>query len=181
MGDMSSEISCRWAVPADAAAIVALAHSAYRGESSRVGWTTEADFLDGQRIDNDGVLAMIGEGQGVVLLESGGELLGCAHLRRDDGDCWFGLFAVQPGLQGQGLGDRLLTEAERRAGVEFGARRMRMMVIWLRDALIAWYERRGYARTDQTRPFPYGDARFGLPRRDDLHFVVLEKMLSSGR
>jgi hypothetical protein len=53
-----------------------------------------------------------------------------------------------------------------------------MTVIHLRDTLIAWYERRGYRRTGETEPFPYGDERFGIPRRDDLYFVVLEKALA---
>ncbi len=167
----------RWASAGDADAIVALAQSAYRGDASRAGWTTEADFLDGQRIDRDGILAMIGDDQGVLLLHQGDELLACAHLRRDGDRCWFGLFAVQPGRQGQGIGDRLLQAAERQAADRFGATAIRMYVIWLRDSLIAWYQRRGYAHTGEQASFPYGDARFGLPRRDDLYFIVLEKPL----
>ena len=53
-----------------------------------------------------------------------------------------------------------------------------MTVIAQRAELIAWYERRGYARTGEARPFPYGDPRFGEPRRDDLSFLVLEKPLA---
>jgi hypothetical protein len=52
-----------------------------------------------------------------------------------------------------------------------------MTVIQVRDTLIAWYERRGYSLTGETKPFPYGDDRFGRPLRNDLHFVVLEKTL----
>ena len=52
---------------------------------------------------------------------------------------------------------------------------LRMTVIDVRDELIAWYERRGYRRTGIRKPFPYGDTRFGVPRRDDLRFEVLEK------
>ena len=55
---------------------------------------------------------------------------------------------------------------------------MRMTVIDIRDELIAFYERRGYRRTGIKKPFPYGDARFGLPKRDDLRFEVLEKPLA---
>lgn len=177
---MTTTLRFRWATPDDAATIVALAQSAYRGEASRAGWTTEADFLDGQRIDREGVLELLGDGQGIVVAERepGGEVVACCHVGRDGGDAWFGLFAVDPRLQGQGVGDRLLAEAERRVRDEFVCRRLRMKVIWLRDSLIAWYQRRGYRRTDETHPFPYGDERFGLPRRDDLHFIVLEKPLS---
>lgn len=170
----------RWATADDADAIVELAQSAYRGEASRAGWTTEADFLDGQRIDRAGVLAMLGEQQGVLLLHDDDVLVACAHLRQEASRCWFGLFAVRPGRQGQGIGDRLLAACEQQAPVRFGAATMRMYVIWLRDSLIAWYERRGYARTSERAAFPYGDARFGVPRRDDLYFIVLEKPLPSG-
>ena len=54
---------------------------------------------------------------------------------------------------------------------------MVMTVIGQRDELIAWYERRGYHRTGETQPFPYGDARYGIPRRPDLVFAVLAKPL----
>lgn len=178
---MSGPLRFRWATADDAQVIVELAQSAYRGEASRAGWTTEADFLDGQRIDREGVLALLGDGQGVVLAEpeTGGQVLACCHVSRDGDDAWFGLFAVDPRQQGQGVGDRLLAEAERQVRDGFGSRRLRMKVIWLRDSLIAWYQRRGYQRTEETHPFPYGDERFGLPRRDDLHFVVLEKPLGT--
>ena len=174
------DLRYRWATPDDADAIVALAQSAYRGDASRAGWTTEADFLDGQRIDRDGVIELLGEGQGIVLAEGDdGSPRACCHVARDADDAWFGLFAVDPALQGQGVGDRLLAEAERRVAADFGCRRLRMKVIWLRDSLIAWYLRRGFQRSDETHPFPYGQERFGIPRRDDLHFIVLDKPLAS--
>ena len=170
-------LSFRRATAEDIEAIVALAQSAYRGEASRAGWTTEADFLDGQRIDAAGVETMLAGDQCIVLAHDGDALAGCCHLLGDGDTCWFGLFAVPPDRQGRGIGDALLVQAEREAFHGFDATRMRMKVIWLRDSLIAWYERRGYRRTGEQAPFPYGDARFGLPLRDDLHFVVLEKAL----
>ena len=90
---------------------------------------------------------------------------------------WYlGMLTVRPDLQARGLGRRMLQEAERYAAAQ-GARRMRMTVITVRDTLIAWYERRGYRRTGELLPFPYGHDRFGLPQRDDLQFEVLEKSL----
>lgn len=171
-------LSFRRAGDADAAAIVALAESAYRGDASRRGWTTEADMLDGQRTDVPGVLAMLaGPDQAILLAERAGRPSGCCHVQRDGDVCWFGLFAVDPDAQGQGIGDALLAQAERHAAQVLGARRMKMKVLWMRDSLIAWYVRRGYRRTDESHPFPYGDPRYGLPRRDDLHFIVLAKDL----
>jgi len=81
-------------------------------------------------------------------------------------------------LQAGGLGRLMIAAAEAEAVVRFGARTMRMTVIRQRPELIAWYERRGYALTGETEPFPLSDERFGLPRRRDLEFVVLEKGLS---
>lgn len=168
----------RAATPADADAIVALVESAYRGETSRAGWTTEADLLDGRRTGSDDVLAQIGRPLSRMLLaERAGELLACAHVAVEDDAGYFGMFSVRPGLQGGGIGNQVLAEAERIARDDFGVTVMRMTVIDLREELIAWYERRGYRRTGIKKPFPYGDERFGMPRRDDLRFEVLEKSL----
>ncbi|CAL9354530.1 GNAT family N-acetyltransferase [Streptomyces sp. NPDC095602] len=168
----------RDAVEADVPALVELVESAYRGDASRAGWTTEADILDGQRTDPDGVRAVISTpGSRLVAVERDGGLVACCQLERRGDAAYFGMFAVRPGLQGGGLGRRVLAEAERLAREEWGAREMHMTVISLRDELIAWYERRGYRRTGRTTPFPYGDERFGVPRRDDLEFELLVKEL----
>jgi ribosomal protein S18 acetylase RimI-like enzyme len=171
-----SGLSFRDATPADVDAIVQLVESAYRGDSSRQGWTTEADLLDGRRTGSDEVLADITRPHSRVLLaERDGALLACAHVASEDEAGYFGMFSVQPGLQGGGIGKALLAEAERVVAGEWKLPAMRMTVIDVRDELIAFYERRGYRRTGIFKPFPYGDPRFGLPRRDDLRFEVLEK------
>jgi len=168
----------RTAGAADVAAIVALTESAYRGESSRAGWTTEADLLDGQRIDAAAVNECIERPRSRVLLaECAGALIACAHVAVEDGAGYFGMFSVRPSAQGGGVGKRLLAEAERVARDEWRQPTLRMTVIDLREELIAFYQRRGYRRTGIFKPFPYGDARFGTPRRADLRFEVLEKTL----
>ena len=168
----------RNATPADIDALVALVTSAYRGDSSRAGWTTEADLLDGNRIDPEVLRADLERPRSRVLLaEADGGLQACAHVADEDGAGYFGMFAVHPGLQGGGLGKQLLAECERIARDEWQLPVMRMTVIDIRDELIAFYQRRGYRRTGQFKPFPYGDARFGQPKRDDLRFEVLEKPL----
>ena len=161
-------------------AIVALVESSYRGEASRAGWTTEADLLDGQRTDAEAVTEAVVADSSVVLLsvDGAGVIQACCQLERRAGSvAYFGMFAVRPGAQGGGLGSALLIAAEDLVRTEFGATSMEMTVIAQRDELIAWYERRDYRRTGETRPFPYGDERFGIPRREDLHFVVLSKPL----
>lgn len=167
----------REATPADVEEVVALVQSAYRGEESRAGWTTEADLLDGQRTDAAALEAIVAAPSSQLLLAVDDEgLLGCCAVE-DHGEHWyFGTFAVRPAGQARGTGSALLADAERRAGAA-GASALELTVIHARVDLIAWYERRGYTRTGETRPFPYEDKRFGLPRRDDLHFVVLTKPL----
>jgi ribosomal protein S18 acetylase RimI-like enzyme len=160
--------------------VVALVESAYRGEASRAGWTTEADLLDGQRTDADAVRGIITSSRSRMLLSTApdGRLLACCQLERRDGEvCYFGMFAVSPVLQGGGIGRSLLAEAERIAHEEWGAQTMQMTVIAQRRDLISWYERRGYVTTGESRPFPQGDERFGVPRRDDLSFDVLVRPL----
>jgi ribosomal protein S18 acetylase RimI-like enzyme len=168
----------RVATSDDVPAVVALVESAYRGDASRSGWTTEADLLDGQRTDSAAVHEAMAAGATVLVLEGDdGRLLACCELTPADHVCRFGMFAVDPTRQGDGIGAAMLTAAETHAHDMLAAAEMEMAVIAQRAELIAWYERRGYARTGGTAPFPYGDPRFGLPRRDDLYFVLLRKQL----
>ena len=170
------ELLLRRACATDVAALVALVNSAYRGDSSRAGWTTEADLLGGQRIDIDRLTETIAAPNNIVLLhEVQGDPLGCVQLERTGAECYLGMLTIQPTIQGAGLGRRLLEAAERWAVAEWDVRSMYMTVIVQRTELIAWYERRGYIRTGEFQPFPYDDARFGLPRRSDLKFEVLRK------
>ena len=176
--DSHAQLDFRAASEADIPALVPLVTSAYRGESSRQGWTTEADILDGNRIVPEVLEADIRRPRSRILIaELAGEMVGCAHVCEQDGVGYFGMFAVRPTLQNAGLGRAVLTEAERIAREEWQLPLMRMTVIDLREELIAWYVRRGYQRTGVKKPFPATDPRFGLPRRDDLRFEVLEKPL----
>jgi ribosomal protein S18 acetylase RimI-like enzyme len=167
--------------PSELPAVAALVNSAYRGESSRQGWTTEADYLGGQRTDAETLARdLAATPQAVVMTmrdAAGGPLLGCVWLEPTDGGAWYlGMLTVRPDLQDRQVGRTMLAAAEEHVRA-LGAQRVRMTVIQIRDTLIAWYERRGYGRTGETRPFPYADLRFGEPARDDLEFIVLEKAL----
>lgn len=192
---MSNTLLFRSATLADRDVLIALVTSAYRGESSRVGWTTEADLVDGPRVAPEVLEADLTRPRSVVVIAERDEqpqfasapepsslatvrrLVACAHVC-DEGDAgYFGMFAVDPQQQGVGVGDAVLAECERIARDEWALPAMRMTVIDIRDELIAWYERRGYSRTGIKKPFPYGDVRFGHPTRNDLRFEVLEKPL----
>ncbi|GHD86242.1 GNAT family N-acetyltransferase [Streptomyces naganishii] len=169
----------RDATDADVDTLVALIESAYRGDSSRAGWTTEADILQGQRTDPEGVLEVVESPDSRLLtVEQDGRVVACCQLEHRGAYAYFGMFAVSPALQGAGLGKAVIAEAERLARETWGATEMHMTVISVREDLIAWYERRGYRRTGRTTPFPYGDERFGIPQRDDLEFELLVKELA---
>ncbi|MGA0600818.1 GNAT family N-acetyltransferase [Caulobacter sp. KR2-114] len=169
------------ALESDLDDVAALVNSAYRGDGAKAGWTHEADYIAGQRTDAATLRADLAANPEAMLLihreVADGPLLACVWLEPAEAGVWYlGMLTVRPDLQDRRLGRELLEAAEAYAAGQ-GARRIRMTVVQVRDTLIAWYQRRGYALTGETRPFPYEDHRFGAPRRDDLAFVVLEKTL----
>ncbi|MGN7158455.1 GNAT family N-acetyltransferase [Sphingomonas sp. SAFR-052] len=165
----------RVATEDDIPALHALVESAFRGDSARGGWTHEADLLDGQRTDPAALAEAIADPDRAILMTQ--DASGCVQVSRVAADrAALGLLAVRPDVQAGGLGRRLVAAAEAHAVRTLGARRMEMTVIAARGELIAWYERQGYVRTGETRPFPMDDPRFGLPRQP-LSFVVLERDL----
>lgn len=173
---MTSEFRVRAAIPTDAETITALVNSAYRGDSSRAGWTTEADLLGGQRMDDEWMREIIEADANVILVhERDGEIVASVHLKRTGDACYLGMITVKPTLQGSGIGAALLDASERWARTNWQSQSVHMTVIVQRPELIAWYERHGYHRTGERKPFPYGNERFGLPRRTDLEFDVLRK------
>jgi ribosomal protein S18 acetylase RimI-like enzyme len=172
-----SRATLRPAGAGDLPAVAALMNRAYRGAGAQAGWSHEAGLLGGQRTDETMLRDDLARpGARLLLWEPEGRLSGCVFLE-DRGDTWYlGGLTVDPDDQAGGIGRCILDQAEAavRAG---GGTAIRMTVIQLRDTLIAWYGRRGYRPTGETAPFPYGDTRFGVPLRPDLHFVVLEKRL----
>lgn len=164
---------------ADLPAIVALMNAAFRGREAEQGWSTEKGIITGDRT----TISLLQEEMtvGAVYLlakeEGSSTLRACVSLQRESSERWhLGALTVSPAQQNGGFGRELLAAAEGFAAAR-GARTIEMTVVHVRDALIAWYQRRGYRLTGETRPFPYGDQRFGTPTRDDLTFVVLEKHL----
>ena len=170
------------ATEADYPEIITLVNAAYRGrgDDSAQSWNREVGILEGTRTD-DSLLREEASAPGAHLLvhrdPQDRSILGTVLLVPAENDSWYlGMFTVRPALQNRQLGRALLAEAESFAR-EHGARSIQMGVLNVRSALIAWYERRGYALSGETEPFPYDDVRFGKPLRADLEFVVLRKSL----
>ena len=178
MSGSLATLSFRDATDADVAALVALVESAFRGEASRAGWTTEADLLDGQRTDADEISAIVHGARSrmrMAFLE--GELVWCVRVEDKGSAGYIGMVSVKPTMQVRGLGRRILADAELVICEVLGRRIASMTVIGQRTELIAWYERRGYRVTERREEFPCCNPRAGLPRRDDLYFVVMERVL----
>lgn len=160
----------------DIAALDRLVNSAYRGDSSRKGWTTEADLLSGLRTNPGSLQEMISEPGALVLKYTGedGQLEGCVYLKQKGSKLYLGMLTVSPEQQDKGIGKQLLAAAEQQAALQ-NCSAITMTVISVRHELIAWYERKGYVKTGATEPFPT-DPAFGLPKQS-LHFIVMEKAL----
>ncbi|MGZ4969073.1 MAG: GNAT family N-acetyltransferase [Methylobacter sp.] len=165
----------------DAGRIAALVNSAYRGESSQQGWTTEADLLAGRRTDTEEILDLISADDSMFLLcKAEADLIGSVHLQKQPEQVCFGMLAVSPRLQGRGIGKLLLEAAERAAQEAWAINKSVMTVISRRNELIAFYERRGYRRTGVSKEFPV-NPELWTPKVADLRLEVLEKVLSDNR
>ena len=160
----------------DVEALNKLVHSAYRGESSKKGWTFEADLLGGIRTTEKSLLETIQTPKTSIFKYSeNGEILGCVMLQEKDDALYLGMLTVAPDLQGGGIGKKLLKFADTYAQ-DKQLPKIEMTVISVRSELIAWYERHAYVKTGETKPFPMDDPNFGEPKQF-LEFIVMEKLV----
>ena len=172
-------------LPADFPTVIRLVNDAYRGWGAVKSWNTEVNLIAGPRLDDQSLPAMLAESPGGVLLvhrDDTGTVIGTVWLEpQADRATWYlGLLCVEPALQQQHLGARILQAAERYAAAR-GATRIRMTVLEVRTTLLDWYKRRGYQDSGEREPYPTDNARTGLPLVKGLQFVVLQKVLSSNR
>lgn len=166
----------------DAPNIVALVNSAYRGDESRKGWTTEAELLDGVRTHDAEIAALItSEGSMILLALDADTIVASLHLQRVSNDegvaAFLGMFAVQPAGQARGIGKATMAEAEARVLAEWKATKMLMDVISVRTELIAFYERRGYRMTGKVNEFPVAKDLW-TPKAVALKLARMEKNLT---
>lgn len=163
---------------ADIPALVRLVNSAYRGEASTKGWTTEAHLLKGELRTDEMSVAKLLQKPGAVILkyaDEAGLLTGCVYLEKQDKKMYLGMLSVSPDIQAKGIGKKLLSASEEHAKKQ-NCSSIIMNVISVRHELISWYERRGYQKNGEMKPFPV-ETKFGVPTQP-LEFVVLEKIFS---
>lgn len=167
------------AVASDVLDIVRLVQSVYRGDSSLKGWTSEAHFLDGQRVDVVMAQEMIHKMDSTIFLyRQGSKLLACVHLEKVGSKAHLGMLSVSTEFQGQNIGQQIITFCELFASTQWGALELQIEVLQQRQELIAWYERRGFYKTGKTLPFPQ-NPQFGIPKVKDLYFLEMIKELPS--
>jgi acyl-CoA-binding protein/ribosomal protein S18 acetylase RimI-like enzyme len=161
----------------DIPALLQLLNSAYRGESSKQGWTTEANLIAGEQRTDAATLQQVIEQTGSIILKAQNEqneIIGCVNLQQQGEKLYLGMLSVSPALQGAGIGKQLLHAAEVHAK-QVGCRKIYMSVISVRTELIDWYKRHGYKETGERKPFEE-DAISGK-HLQPLEFLMLEKQL----
>ena len=160
----------------DIPALVALINSAYRGEGSKQGWTTESDLIQGLRTDEENLGEIIADPATTFLKYSNdaGQIVGCIRLQQQQDRLYLGMLTVSPALQAQGLGKKLLKAADEMALAK-KCRSIFMTVFSVRSELVAWYERHGYKKTGKVIPFKHNE-KFEIVTQE-LEFFELEKLI----
>ncbi|MFV8333354.1 GNAT family N-acetyltransferase [Flavobacterium sp. GSP14] len=153
-----------------------LINSAYRGESSKKGWTTEANILEGLRTTEEELIETILNPKNTILkFAENNQIIGCVLLVQKEQQLYLGMLTVSPELQNSGVGKKLLQHAEIHAK-DLGLPKIVMTVISVRDELIAWYKRNGYDDTGEREPFPASDVHIPIAA-EPLEFIVMEKRI----
>lgn len=161
----------------DIPSLVSLLNSAYRGDASKKGWTTEADMIEGSLRTDETTLSELMQQPGAVILkytDPENKIAGCVFLRKEDKKLYLGMLSVSPLIQAKGIGKQLMAAAEAYAA-EQACTSIYMRVISIRYELIAWYERKGYYNTGITQPFP-NEPKFGIPKQP-IEFILMQKDL----
>lgn len=160
----------------DVSALEKLINSAYRGETSKQGWTTEANLLSGKRITEDELSQIIKNKENTILkFIKNDVIIGCVLLVNKGNKLYLGMLTVSPELQNSGIGKQLLQESEVHA-LALNLPKIIMTVISIRGELISWYNRHGFIDTGIREPFPLNDTD-AIISKQPLEFLVLEKIL----
>ena len=153
-----------------------LINSAYRGESSKKGWTTEANILEGLRTTEEELTETVRNPKNTILkYTENDQIIGCVLLVEKEQQLYLGMLTVSPELQNSGVGKKLLQQAEIYAK-DLELPKIVMTVISVREELIAWYKRNGYEDTGEREPFPASDVHIPITA-EPLEFIVMEKRI----
>ncbi len=167
------ELTFRFAGVDDLPAVSSLVNRAFRGESARSGWTHEADLLDGTRVETSLLIEEFERGASFGMVLRGERLVGCFRFEmKNEKTGYVGMIAVDPLEQNQGIGKRILEQANSEAQRR-GAQALNLTVLAGRDELIAYYIRQGFSLTGKSEPLDITDERFGIPRLEK-ELVLLE-------
>lgn len=151
-----------------------LINLAYRGESSKLGWTTESNILRGKRITRDELSKIIKEEENTILKFINNDIIvACVLLTNKKDELYLGMLTVLPELQNSGIGKMILQQAEQHARL-LKVPKIVMTVISIRKELIDWYTRHGYIDTGIKEPFPLNNTDAVIDQKH-LEFIVLEK------
>lgn len=161
----------------DINALERLINSAYRGETSKLGWTTEANLLQDKRITIDELSEIINNKENTILkFIDNNAIIGCVLLANKGNKLYLGMLTVSPKLQNSGIGKKLLQQSEEHA-LKLRLPKIVMTVISIREELIAWYNRHGFVDTSIREPFPLNDTDAVISQQP-LEFIVLEKKVA---
>jgi ribosomal protein S18 acetylase RimI-like enzyme len=159
---------------ADVSQLNKLINSAYRGETSKKGWTTEANILEGIRTTEEELTETIENSKNTILkFTENNQIIACVLLMEKEQKLYLGMLTVSPELQNSGVGKKLLQQAEIHA-LALRLPKIVMTVISIREELIAWYKRHGYVDTGAREAFPISDVHIPISEQP-LEFMVLEK------
>lgn len=172
-----SGITFKTAHPEDFQTISDLVNSAYRGDGSKQGWTTEADYIGGTRTTPELILAMLSTPRAQIELafNESDNLIGCVYINREGTTrLYFGMLTTSPLYQGKGLGKKMISHVEGIAKKESFIE-LKITVLNVRAELIEFYERRGFKATGEFEKFPDNDPAFGIPKVPGLKLLEFIK------
>ena len=192
----------RQAVATDIPELETLLNRCYRFEE---GWTNETEIIGGIRTNQDELKSVIDDAKQYLFVypqtdtgdregQETGEILGCINVAIEDEDdsqedcAYIGLFAVNPKLQGGGVGRVMLAAAESfvqsclpdhqvSADGESNDKLIKMLVLNGRDKMLAYYERRGYINTGNTQAFSADDNSVEAKDKE-LYFIEIAKVIN---
>ncbi|WP_169392068.1 MULTISPECIES: GNAT family N-acetyltransferase [Psychrobacter] len=192
-----TSVFLRQAMASDIPALESLLNRCYRQNE---GWTNESALIGGIRTTQKELERVISDPNHYLFAfpktengtrdgEETGEILGCINVEMGNNDAHIGMFAVNPELQGNGVGNTMLEAAETFAERHLNHQKsknnaqnepspmvIKLLVLTGRPQLQAYYERRGYVATGNTEAFPE-DGNNGTPKKEGLYFLELAKII----